>query len=156
MIILNDDSTRDISIMTQEYAEHYGMSICDSGAKLANLLGFSTQVPAKYSFLIDGDSRDVIFYQYVNEWNGEEFVQTDERIGTLVRLEKVEVPFVKYTPAVVNHIIQALHWVGKDSIDLKTRKTIKFLMIEYHVDSKKLREVPEWIARLFLKNEDYQ
>ena len=72
-----------------------------SGAVAANLLGLSTQVPAKLVYLTDGRSRQV-------------------RVGNMAFFLHHAAP--KTSPGQPGHalVIQALYFLGKDAVDAET------------------------------------
>lgn len=80
-------------------ATKYGNKLYPSGAMAANILGLSTQVPAKPVYLTNGPSRTQVIGKQV------------------IKLQHARVPLLEYAPDKVNLIIQALSYLGKDSMD---------------------------------------
>jgi len=76
-----------------------GDRIFPSGAVGANLLGFSTQVPAKSFYLTNATTR------------------TRHIGGYTIKLERARVPLLDNVPDHINLVIQALHYLGKHNID---------------------------------------
>jgi hypothetical protein len=64
--ILNALATPNPYHIIETIARTYGWTICPSGNTALNLLGLSTQVPAKYIFYTDGPSKKY-------NWNGAQF-----------------------------------------------------------------------------------
>ncbi len=72
--------------------------ICPSGATAANMLGLSLQVPAKSVYLTNGASR------------------TKSINGQIVIIKHARVQLFKKVPKPVNHMLQALAYLGKANI----------------------------------------
>lgn len=70
-----------------------------SGASAANALGLSTQVPAKVIYMTNGPSR------------------TKRIAGRTIVFKHARVPLLAQQPEKVNLTLQALSFVGKDSMD---------------------------------------
>lgn len=70
-----------------------------SGASAANALGLSTQVPAKVAYMTNGPSR------------------TKKIAGRTIIFKHARVPLLASQPEMVNLTLQALSFVGKDSMD---------------------------------------
>lgn len=70
-----------------------------SGAAAANALGLSTQVPAKVAYMTNGPSR------------------TKKIAGRTIIFKHARVPLLTHQSAKVNLALQALSFVGKDSMD---------------------------------------
>jgi hypothetical protein len=125
----------DLRKVAQALARKYGWRIQPSGAYAANLLGLSTQVPAKTVFLTDGPTKTVqinkqqIFFKKTTTKN----MATSGRISGLV--------------------IQALSDLGQHYIDDKSINTLKRRLSD--TDKKQLlkdiRFAPAWIADVFRK-----
>lgn len=116
-------------------ARKFNWSIAPSGATALNLLGLSTQVPAKWSYISDGP------YHKFNVGNLElEFKHRSNR----------EISGLSYKSAMV---IQALRALGKENVDDITIKKLQRLLTE---DEKRalLREAQQaaaWIYNLIKK-----
>lgn len=88
-------------------ARKYELKVQPSGAYAANLLGISTQVPGKITYLIDGNSRSL-------------------KIGNMnIELKKTTTKNMKTAGKISGLVIQALKYIGKDFITEKMIQTIK-------------------------------
>jgi len=85
--------------VAQAIARKHGWRILASGAQATNLLGLSTQVPAKIVYLSDGPSRNI---------------QLGKRI---IQFKHVEPKTLGATSRTNGLIIQALRHIGKESVD---------------------------------------
>lgn len=113
-------------------ARKSSIEIQPSGAYAANLLGLSEQVPGKMVFLTDGESRKI-------------------KIG------KSEIIFKKTTPQnmktagkISGLVIQAIKYIGKDSINDSLIKKIKETLSENDMKRLKLDSIlaPVWIRKI--------
>lgn len=106
-----------------------------SGAYAANLLGLSEQVPAKIVFLTDGSNRKVV-------------------IGKLeIILKKTTPKNMAAAGRISGLVIQALRYLGKDSVDDDTVDRLKARLSD---DGKQqlLKDIscaPAWIGAIFRK-----
>ena len=105
--ILKKDVPPDIDQVAQAFARKHGWRMQATGAMAANLLGLSTQVPAKVVYIIDGPSKSV-------------------KIG------KTTVWFKKAAPKDLNVenpksalVIQALKFIGKKSTNKQVLSKIR-------------------------------
>jgi len=81
------------------YADSIGMTILPCGAKAANMLGFSMQVPAINSYICDKKAKS-------------------KNYGNLnIYFEKSYIAGIKGIPFKLSLIITALNYMGKNSID---------------------------------------
>lgn len=85
--------------VAQVAAAKTGDTIFPSGAQAANMLGLSTQVPARPVYLTNGATR------------------THTIDGRRVRLKHARVPILNQMPDKINTILQALSYLGKRGID---------------------------------------
>lgn len=100
--LLRTQLSPDIDAVAQAIARRFRWRIVPSGAHAANLLGLSTQVPAKAVYLADGIDRTKTF-----------------AIGSRTLVFKTSRPrdFGGSDNPVSALIIQALRYIGKDAID---------------------------------------
>ena len=112
-----------------------GNSVFTSGAMAANLLGLSTQVPAKPIYLTDGPSR------------------IKKVAGRIIAFKHARVPLFKNLSTKANYVLQALSYLGKDAIDdaiiiccagKLDNQDIRFLI---NISAK----IPGWIADIVKK-----
>lgn len=116
-------------------AKRDAVKLLPTGAYAANLLGLSTQVPAQITFLTDGASRTVsvgkvkIFLRHTTPKN----MAVAGKISGLV--------------------IQALKYLGKDSVDTSTIHTLKNKLNNNDKDQlvRDLIYAPSWIGKVIRK-----
>ena len=115
-----------------------GDQLFPSGARTANLLGLSTQVPAKPSYLTNMTAC---------------VRQVD---GQTIQLKRARVPLIDNISTHANLVVQALSYLGKNNIDdqiidrcahVLTNKDLAGL---HHV----MGRIPGWIANAIHKIED--
>ncbi len=106
-----------------------------SGAMAANMLGFSTQVPAKPVYLTNGHSR------------------TKNISGRKVVIKHARVPILSGVPDTVNFTLQALYYLGKDSIDTQILNRCSKILSDGDMAalSSATSKVPGWIADIIHK-----
>ena len=109
--------------------------IFPSGALAANLMGLSTQVPAKVAYLTNGRSR----------------VRTVA--GRTLTFRHARVPLLSNQPQKVNLMLQALSYLGKDSIDddIVMRCAKRLDDRDMKALSTAAAQVPSWLADVFKK-----
>lgn len=89
----------DIDQVTNAIARRHGWRIQATGAMAANLLGLSTQMPAKVVYLIDGPDKTI-------------------KVGnTTVQFKKTALKDLNVTNRKSALVIQALKFLGKKSVD---------------------------------------
>jgi hypothetical protein len=76
-----------------------GDKLFPSGAAAANLLGLSTQVPGRVTFMTDGTSR------------------VRKVAGRTISFKHARTPILSSAPPMVNYTLQALAYLGKDNMD---------------------------------------
>jgi len=97
--ILNKHVPPDIDQVAQALARKYGWRIQATGAMAANLLGLSTQVPAKVTYIIDGPSKSIT-------------------VGnTTVQFKKAAPKDLNVDNRTSALVIQALKFLGKKAVD---------------------------------------
>ncbi len=89
----------DADSLAQAVSAKSGDTAFPSGAVAANLLGLSTQVPARPVYLTNGRSR------------------TRKIAGRTITLKHARVPLLSQLPDKVNLTLQALSYIGKDNLD---------------------------------------
>jgi hypothetical protein len=100
--LLKGPRSPDAHQVAQAVARKHGWRIVPSGAQAANLLGLSTQVPAKVLYLSDGPTRTY-------------------RIGSMVvRLQHTAPKTLGSASEVNAMVVQALRYLGKSAVDQKT------------------------------------
>lgn len=111
-------------------ARQYGDIVFSSGAMAANLLGLSTQVPAKPTYMTNGISR------------------TKNVGGRTIIFEHARVPLMRRLPDSVNYLLQALSYLGKDSIDndVIQRCAKQLDLRDVNSLSQATSKVPGWMA----------
>ena len=121
--------------LAQAISAQTGDTVFPSGAAAANLLGLSTQVPAKPVYLTNGLSR------------------TKKIAGRTIVLKHARVPIMDRLSGKANFTLQALSYLGKDNIDDQT-----ILHCAKRLDDKDLKglksvtaQVPSWMADTILK-----
>jgi len=89
----------DAGSLAQAITAQTGDTAFPSGATAANLLGLSTQVPARPVYLTNGRSR------------------VKKIAGRTITLQHARVPLLDHLPGKVNLMLQALSYIGKSRID---------------------------------------
>ncbi len=116
--------------VAQVTAAKTGDTVFPSGAQAANMLGLSTQVPARPVYLTNGATR------------------TRTIDGRQVRLKHARVPILDQAPDKINVILQALSYLGKSGMD----DTIIRQCADRIADSdlpalmKAARHTPSWLS----------
>ena len=121
--------------MAQALARKFNWSIAPSGATALNLLGLSTQVPAKWSYISDGP-----YHKFSVGKLELEFKHRSNR----------EISGLSYKSAMV---IQALRALGKENVDDTTIKKLQRLLTD-HEKQARLQEAQQaaaWIYNLIKK-----
>jgi hypothetical protein len=96
---LGGELSPDYDQVAQAIARSNGIRIEASGAWAANLLGLSTQVPAKIVYLTNGTSRRF-------------------RVGNqVIAFERVGARQLRAKPGTSSLVVQALHHMGRDRVD---------------------------------------
>jgi hypothetical protein len=127
-----------IDDLAKAVAKKSGDKIFPSGAMAANLLGFSTQVPAKASYLTDGVSKD-------------------KKVGNrTISFKHARVPFVDDISFDANLALQALSYMGKNNIDdgiiqICTQKLSKHDILSLN---KAAGVMPAWLVATIHKLQD--
>jgi len=125
----------DLDKVAQVIAEKNGVSIQPAGAHAANLVGLSTQVPARLIYLTEGPSRKV-------------------KIG------RQEIVFKKSTNKIMSSagtkvglLIQAFKNLGKVNIDKIARKRAKKFLKEFSEEEirKDIKFAPEWVQKIIFE-----
>lgn len=101
-----------------------------TGAMAANILGLSTQVPAKISYMVNGPSR------------------TKKINGITILFKHARVPLIDNVPDTVNYTLQALFYLGKDSIDSQIINRLAKILSsrDMHDLHKATSLIPSWMA----------
>lgn len=130
----------DADSLVQALATQTGDVVFPSGAMAANLLGLSTQVPVKPSYLSSGPSR------------------VKKIAGRTIRFKHARIPIMQHLPDTVNYMIQALYWLGKNSIDddVIRRCANRLTAQDIKAMSKMVTQIrlPDWLASTILKIRD--
>lgn len=106
-----------------------------SGASAANILGLSTQVPAKVAYMTNGRSR------------------TKKVAGRTIVFKHARVPILAHQPDRVNLTLQALSFVGKDNIDDQVIRQCARTLNDRDVLALRAStsSTPTWLADVILK-----
>lgn len=107
-----------------------GNKIYPSGAMAANILGLSTQVPAKPVYLTNGSSKSITIGKQV------------------VTLRHARIPLLDNVPDIVNLTFQALNYLGKQNIDNKVIQRFSTILGDKDINyiNQSISHVPGWIA----------
>lgn len=106
-----------------------------SGALAANLLGLSTQVPAKSVYMTNGHSRT-------------------KKVGSrTITFKHARVPVMDKLPDNVNYVLQALSYLGKDNIDDDTIASCAKKLNDRDLKTLKsvVPQIPGWMVDLVQK-----
>lgn len=121
--------------LAQALSAKSGDTVFPSGAMAANILGLSTQVPAKPMYLTNGQSR------------------TKKVAGRTITLKHARVPILDHLSDVANFALQALSYLGKDNIDDQT-----IIQCVRRLNDRDIRnlssaasQVPAWMANVILR-----
>lgn len=125
----------DTDSLAQAVAAKSGSGTFPSGAMAANLLGLSTQVPAKPVYLTDGPSR------------------TRTIAGRTITLKHARVPILDRLSVHANFTLQALSYLGKDNIDDTIVRQCADRLDDGDMKglSSATPHVPGWMADVILK-----
>ncbi len=125
----------DADSIAQALATQYGDIAFPSGAMAANMLGLSTQVPAKPTYMTNGISR------------------TKNVAGRTITFKHARVPLMRRLPDSVNYLLQALSYLGKDSIDSDVIQRCATRLDSRDVKSlsQAAAQVPGWMADILQK-----
>jgi hypothetical protein len=106
-----------------------GSKLQISGARAANMLGLSTQVPAKYVYLTDGSSKDITL---------------GNRTVSLRRAAPGNLIGAGQTPGMV---FQALRYLGKSGVDPHAINTLrrKLSLSDKKALDKAAKDMPTWM-----------
>ena len=109
-----------------------------SGALAANLLGFSTQIPAKPVYLTNGISR-------IKKVNNKDII-----------IKHARIPLINNISFTSNLALQALSYIGKDNIDDHIIKICAKKLSKKDIDSlnKASPLVPAWMVNTICKIQD--
>ena len=101
-----------------------------SGAMAANMLGLSTQVPAKPVYLTNGANKSVTVGKQV------------------ITLRHAKVPLLDNTPDIVNLAFQALSYLGKRNVDDKVVQRFATVLGDKDINYiyKSISHVPGWMV----------
>lgn len=121
--------------LAQAVGAKTGDTVFPSGATAANFLGLSTQVPAKPVYLTNGQSR------------------TKKVAGRTIVLKHARVPIMDRISSAANFTLQALSYLGKDSIDDQTVQQCAKRLNDKDMKSltAAVSQVPGWMADVILK-----
>jgi len=125
----------DVNSLAQAAASKTGDTAFPSGALAANILGLSTQVPAKPVYLTNGRSRS-------------------RRVaGRTVILKHARVPLMNRLSDNANLTLQALSYLGKDSINDRTIHLCADKLTDGDIRglASTTAQVPGWMADLILR-----
>lgn len=116
-------------VVAQAVAKATGSRLQVSGARAANALGLSTQVPAKSVYLTDGPSRTL-------------------RVGRqTVRLEHAPTERLYGAGTRAGMVVQALHYLGPEGVNARVVHTLRAHLGD--TDKRTLqrgaRKVPDWM-----------
>lgn len=129
--ILSPDTNR----IAQAMARQCGDIAFPSGAMAANLLGLSTQVPAKSVYMTNGATR------------------TKNIAGRTIKFKHARVPLMRHLSDSVNYLLQVLSYLDKDSIDNDIVKRCATRLDTRGINSLKdaASQVPGWMADILQK-----
>jgi hypothetical protein len=125
----------DADSLAQAVTAKTGDKAFPSGAMAANLLGLSTQVPAKPVYLTNGPSR------------------VRKIGGRAVTLKHARVPVLDHVSDEINFTLQALSYLGKDGIDDLTIQHCASKLDDQDIKnlSKASAHVPGWLSDVLLR-----
>lgn len=125
----------DADSLAQAVAAHTGDAVFPSGAMAANMLGLSTQVPAKTSYLTNGKTR------------------TKKIAGRTLKFRHARVPLINRIPQKLNLVVQALSYFGKDGISDDVISHVSQKLDDRDIVFLKdiVAQVPGWMADTFQK-----
>jgi hypothetical protein len=124
-----------VDSLAQAAASKSGDTVFPSGALAANMLGLSTQVPSKSVYLTNGLTR------------------TKKVAGRVLTFKHARVPVIDRLSSTANLTLQALSYLGKDSINDQTIGLCADKLTDQ--DLRKMAaitdQVPAWMAGLVIK-----
>mgnify|MGYP000906238581 CR=1 FL=1 len=125
----------DADSLAQAVTAKTGDRVFPSGAMAANLLGLSTQVPAKPVYLTNGPSR------------------IRKIGGRTVTLKHAKVPVFDHISDKANFVLQALSYLGKNGIDgqIIQQCADKLDDQDFKSLSKTAAHIPSWLSDTVLK-----
>ncbi len=126
----------DTDSIAQALAKKYGDQVAyPSGAMAANLLGLSTQIPAKPTYMINGLSR------------------TKNVAGRIITFKHARVSLMGSLSDIVNHLLQALSYLGKNNIDNDVIQRCAARLDSRDIKSlnRAAAQVPTWMADILKK-----
>lgn len=125
----------DSATLAQAVTAKSGDKVFPSGAMAANLLGLSTQVPAKPVYLTSGSTR------------------TKQIGGRTITLKHARVPLLSHLSDKVNFILQALAYLGKDNIDDQVIRRCASQLNDRDMRGlvTAIIHVPGWMANIILR-----
>ncbi len=107
-----------------------GDDVFPSGAMAANMLGLSTQVPAKPSYLTNATTR------------------TRRVAGQTIQLKRARVELLNNIPNHVNLVIQALSYLGKHNVDNQIINRCAEVLTDRDISAlnQAMMRIPSWMA----------
>lgn len=134
------DLSPDSASLAQAVSAKSGDKVFPSGAMAANLLGLSTQVPAKTAYLTNGSSR------------------TREIGGRTITLKHARLPLLNNLSDKVNLTLQALAYLGKDNIDDQVIRRCASQLNDRDMRGlvTAIVHVPGWMANIILRIKQIQ
>lgn len=119
-------------------AAQRGNVIFPSGAVAANLLGLSTQVPARLVYMTNGVS------------------QTKTVGGRTITFKHARVPILSHQSDSVNYVLQALSYLGKDGINEETVQRCASYLDRQDIDAlgQVFPEVSAWMGNTIRRIRD--
>lgn len=125
----------DIDSLAKALARQSGDKLFPSGALAANLLGLSTQVPAKAVYLTNGASRT----KQIGHW--------------IITLKHARVPLLERLSNKVNAAFQALSYLGKSNVDEQVIYRCASLLDDrdIHTMTTVVAQLPGWMADVIFK-----
>lgn len=126
--------------LAQAIATQTGDIAFPSGATAANLLGLSTQVPAKPVFMTNGASR------------------TKRIAGRSIKLQHARVPISTQISDKANFVLQALYYLGKNNIDnaVLLKCAAQMNKNDFRNLLPVLPRIPGWMADAVLRMQNLQ
>jgi hypothetical protein len=127
----------DIDKIVQALAIQSGFKVVESGARAANRLGISTQVPAKSSYATSGASG------------------SKKVAGQTITLTRSRAPILDEASPQANAVLQVLVYLGKANVDDETIKTLASRLNGLDVRALKTArsQMTGWMSDAFLKME---
>lgn len=128
----------DTDSIAQALARQSGDVVFPSGAVAANMFGLSTQVPAKPVYMTNSASR------------------TKNVAGRTITFKHARVPLMRRLPDKINYLLQALAYLGKNSIDSDVIQRCVSRLDDKDINtlSDAASQVPGWMADILRKIQD--